>query len=131
MIYHLVITKKDHKISIKEDINKDKLMNKLNKKYSDKKYHAKVIGIPKIKLGLNLYKKGEYYKTIIGVDNTLYYMVNVDNFSPGIIPDPMRIEILPQLFIEGMLDPDIEEYDKNHNEMFFDHRYDNKEIKEG
>ncbi|MFC0903905.1 hypothetical protein ACFHWD_04265 [Clostridium sp. MT-14] len=121
MTWHLIITKEGHRISVQQNKDKEELINKLNKNYSDKKYHAKVIGIPEIKLGLKLYRNGQYYKTIIGISDTLYYMTNVNTFTPGVIPDPMRIERLTQLFIKGLLDTDIEEYDNIENATFFNH----------
>lgn len=128
MIYHLVINKEGNRTSVFEDENKEKVRDKLNKKYTDKRYRAKIIGIPEIEVGLRLYKEDNYYKTIIGETNSLFYLDNEYNDNPNRIPDPTRKESIMSWFINEIVTPDVDEYGKDYDKYFV--HMDNKDLED-
>lgn len=124
MLYHLIITKNHNRIDISESKDKNKLINKIHKKYSNSKYNAKIVGIPNVLPGLKLYKEGVYYKTVIGISDSVVYLIDINNINKETIPSAFRLGRIEELIIKGLIDSDIEKYDtlKEHKKLFFDHR---------
>ena len=83
----------------------------LNKADDRTKKKSTIFEVPTIKDGLNLYRSGSYWKTIIGKSTNLWFLNDVDNLDD--ISTPVNKETLVNWFINGSLDADKEDYNCN------------------
>ena len=83
----------------------------LDKADEKTKKKSAIFEIPAIRDGLNLYRNGEYWKTIIGKSTNLWFLNNVDRLDD--ISTPVNKETLVNWFINGSLDASKEDYNCN------------------
>lgn len=113
-MFHIIITKECNRTSIEKFETKEEAIEVMNKKYSDKKFNAKIMFIPKIRSGLKLYRNGCYYKTIIRTTPNLCSLLDVKN-NPGDSTDPIRPDRLLELLYEEKLHMNEDDtYDNNY-----------------
>lgn len=75
---------------------------KLQHLHKKSKPTAKIIKIPEVKNGLNLFREGKYYRTIVGSSKYVYFLDNVN--KPMDICDVVLKEHLQNWYVKEILD---------------------------
>lgn len=91
-----------------------KKFDKIKSKY--KKAEVRICPIPAYGVGYKIYKKGEYYKTIIGETDNFWIVTDEENKKTGdslFINDYFLKEGFENYFVKGIFDAIEEELDGN------------------
>jgi hypothetical protein len=101
MYYIKTCTNNGYELSKAFDSKKD-AEKKLNNMRGRNKRKSEIIAIPFIRDGLNLYRDGKYYKTIVGEAKYIWLLQRYDDANS--IPDMVLKDHLIDWFVKGIVD---------------------------